>query len=210
MPWNPNDVLTESSGDPPLTRMRQLRQATRLAHERVEASLSLLEPGLTRGRYARVLEAFYGFYAPLEPLVFAAAEAHEATVALELCAKVPLLVTDLRALGSTQADVDALPRCAELPRVDSASHTVGILYVFEGATLGGQIIRRQLQSSATLDGDGALAFFTGYGDRTRAMWTRFGDRVDRAPSIDTEAAVGAAIETFEMLARWFASAMGAS
>ena len=91
--------------------MQRLREATRLVHARIEASLPLLAPSLTLATYTRVIEAFHGFYAPMEPRL-AGSFPHSA--------KVPLLVADLCALGKTPAEVDALPRCAELPQVTCA------------------------------------------------------------------------------------------
>ena len=54
---------------PIVTRMQRLREATRVVHTRIEGVLPLLDPALTRARYTRVVEAFYGFYAPLEPCI---------------------------------------------------------------------------------------------------------------------------------------------
>ena len=43
-----------------------LRRATRATHERLEAALPLTDPGLIVDAYRVIVEAFYGFYAPLE------------------------------------------------------------------------------------------------------------------------------------------------
>ena len=178
--------------------MQRLREATRVVHARIEASLPLLAPALTLATYTRVIEAFHGFYAPMEPRL-AGSFAHRA--------KVPMLLADLCALGKTAAEVAALPRCAELPRVTCASHAIGVLYVFEGATLGGQIIGRHLRDGLHLHSGNGAAFFGGYGDETGAMWRRFSHHVDTSPILDTETAVGAAVETFETLQVWLDAAL---
>lgn len=188
--------------------MQVLREATRDVHTRIERVLPLLEPGLTRARYTRVVEAFYGFYAPLEPALARAAAAEGAALALDLRAKLPLLATDLRALGVTSAQIEALPRCRDLPVLDSASHALGILYVIEGSTLGGQIIRKHLRDRLELDAASGAAFFTGYGATTGAMWTRFVDHVNHSTTLETDAAVRAAVHTFETLTEWLEARSG--
>jgi len=193
-----------------VTRMQALREATRDEHARIERVLPLLDPRLTHARYTRVVEAFYGFYAPLEPAIARAAAAEGAALALAQRAKLPLLVTDLRALGATPAEIDAVPRCRDLPVLDSASHALGILYVIEGATLGGQIIRKHLRDSLEIDATSGAAFFTGYGATTGAMWTCFVDHVNRSTNIDTDAALRAAAHTFQTMTQWFETSLGAS
>jgi heme oxygenase len=193
-----------ASEEPPRTRIQQLRRATRSAHDRFELSLPLLDPSLSHSRYVGVVQAFYGFYAPLEPLCERAAGAAGATLDLAARAKARLLAADLAALGHAASDVLALPRCRHLPTVTSASQAMGVLYVLEGATLGGQIIRRHLLSALGLDAAHGAAFFTGYGDRTREMWLRFTDHIDRAADLEIDTAIAAALATFDTMARWFA------
>ncbi len=190
--------------------MHRLREATRLAHARVEASLPLMSPSLTLATYVRVLEAFHGVYAQLEPRLSRAAAEHGVALALGDRGKVALLVADLAALGKSVAEVQALPRCADLPRVTSASQAIGVLYVLEGATLGGRIILRHVDAALGLDAAGGAAFFSGYGDATGAMWTRFSRHVDAASAIDTDVAIAAAIETFETLTVWLDAALAGS
>ena len=187
--------------------MQILRDATRLAHARIEAALPVLDPELSRGSYTRVIQAFYGFYAPLEPCLALALPAEGAALALEQRAKVPLLVTDLIALGRTPSEVDVLPQCRRLPGVASASHAIGVLYVFEGATLGGQIIRKHLRARLDIDPSSGAAFFSGYLDATRAMWMQFVDHVERSSSLVLDEAVVAAVDTFETLTSWLQSSL---
>jgi heme oxygenase len=182
--------------------MQQLRAATRAAHDRIELVMPVLDPRLTRPRYVRVLEALYGFYAPLEPLCARAAGADGRAIELPTRAKVALLEADLGALGGTQAEILGLPRARQLPTVQSASQAIGALYVLEGATLGGQIIQRQLQRSLGIDAGSGAAFFIGYGPRTRQMWMHFAGHLERMAGLEIDAATRAAVETFETLERW--------
>ena len=187
--------------------MQQLREATRSAHDRIEGALPLFTPGLTTRRYVGVLRALHGFYTPLEPLCHRAAGDAVAALELEARVKVPLLVADLTILGNAPHDILALPICQDLPDVTLASQAMGVVYVLEGATLGGQGIRRHLIE--VLDGDAVrgLAFFTGYGARTWEMWTRFGAHVEQAAGLDLDTAIVAAIQTFDTLERWLSASL---
>ena len=189
--------------------MKRLRDATRAAHDRIELVLSVLDPRLTRARYVRVLEALYGFYMPLEPLCAAVAGSDGRAIKLATRAKRPLLALDLAALGATPAEVLGLPCARQLPTVASASQAMGALYVLEGATLGGQIIQRQLHRSLGLDAGSGAAFFVGYGAGTRQMWMQFAAHVERAPGLEIDAATRAAVETFETMERWPRAWLGA-
>jgi len=191
-------------GAPALAAMQQLRAATRLVHACVEAALPLLDPALTRDRYVRVLQAFHGFYAALEPRIAAAAGAHGVALSITNRAKSPLLARDLNVLG---AKLVSLSPEVELPDVSTPSRAVGALYVIEGATLGGQIIRKHLRDRLGIEATTGAAFFNGYGAATRTMWARFGNHVDHA-AIDLPSTIETAIETFHTLTLWFEASLG--
>jgi heme oxygenase len=188
--------------------MLALKQATRSAHHRIELALPFFDAGLTRARYIRVLQALYGFYAPVERLCELAVGPSEAPLELRTRRKIPLLDADLAVLGQPRRDLAALPSCRLLPTVTLASQALGVLYVLEGATLGGQIIARRLHELLGIDALGGAAFFASYGDRTREMWRRFAAQVERAPGFDLAAALGAAVQTFETLEGWLTVSLG--
>lgn len=193
-----------------MTRMQQLRQATREAHSRIERALPLFQLGLTLPLYTRVVAAFYGFYAPLEPLCQEAAGRTRSALDLATRAKTPLLANDLARLGYTTEAVLALPRCISLPPVASMSAALGVLYVMEGATLGGQIISRHLNDALSLQAHEGVAFFTGYGDQTRDMWKRFAVLMETADGLDIDASITAAVKTFDTLDAWFVERLGSN
>jgi heme oxygenase (biliverdin-IX-beta and delta-forming) len=181
-----------------------LKQQTSHSHTHLEETIDILKRMQTAHHYQGVLEAFYGFYRPLE--------AHLGTVPgiesvdFQARRKTALLRDDLRALGLSDAEIDHLPVCTHLPRVSSLVEAAGCLYVLEGATLGGQIISRHIQKlSHTLP----HAFFTAYGPQTGRQWKALQDvveqRFDDAHLHDVMAQ--AAQETFITLERWFQSQM---
>ncbi|HEX8360290.1 MAG TPA: biliverdin-producing heme oxygenase [Longimicrobium sp.] len=183
-----------------------LRDRTRAAHERAEEALPLLDPALDRTRYRAILAAFWGFHAALEPRL----RAVQGLGALELDAgrrrKLPLLEADLRVLGEDPA---RLPVAGEVPRVDGVAAALGVMYVLEGATLGGRVISRHLASLGIGPETGG-AFFGGYGDATGEMWKAFAAAIGayaEAHPESTDEMVKAADETFTLLERWLARAM---
>ena len=189
--------MTEAVGDMQTAVLGRLRVETRSEHSALEAVLDLTGRGLTRARYRRTLERFYGYYRPLEPLVGAGIGR---SVALDLddrC-KAPLLEADLRALGV--AAPDRLPSCLQLPRIGSAAAALGCLYVMEGATLGGQLISRHVQQTLGVTCQTGGSFFYGYGPRTGAMWQAFRAAVVAVAGIrDTDdEMVATALRTFPL------------
>ncbi|RYZ21147.1 MAG: hypothetical protein EOO16_14150 [Chitinophagaceae bacterium] len=163
-----------------------IKSATEKNHLELEAAIApvwerLSEPGV----YARLLSAFYGFFAPVEKRI----EEHFPTDALPDFAerrKASWILSDLRALGVH----DTPAQSSFLPTIADADSAWGALYVLEGSTLGGRhicgIIRKALP-------DAPLRFFEGYGADTGPRWVAFrsaleawGDSHEPAPV--TEAA----------------------
>ncbi|NWE37249.1 biliverdin-producing heme oxygenase, partial [Pseudomonas gingeri] len=117
------------------------------------------------------------------------------------------LLTDLHALGLDDPAVAALPRCTSLPPLDTPAACLGALYVLEGATLGGQILRREMAQRLGLDADNGGAFLNVYGAETGRRWKDFLDYLSRVP-LDAHAklrAVNAARSTFSCFEQWLDS-----
>jgi len=182
--------------------MIKLRQHTLRLHMRLRERLDLFNYLTTPGNYRQLLERFLGFYGPVE----AALERHFNRRAggfdFELRRKVPMLVSDLRALGVKQ--LTALPRCSTLPGLDSAPQAFGCLYALEITTLGGQIFARHLNRSLGVGPGAGLSFFDGYGDQAIRMWGEFGQQIKKyAVTGEIEDAMTeAAVETFIKLEQW--------
>ena len=107
--------------------------------------------------------------------------------------KLAWLDADLRHLRLSDAGLQGLA-CANFPQaIASRSDAFGVLYVLEGATLGGQIIARRLQAALGVTASTGGRFFQSYGPDVGPNWRRFvamldafgetsaeGDRVERA------------------------------
>jgi len=182
-----------------------LRTATAAEHEQVETALGLMEPGLRRDRLVEVLTRLHAFWTVAEAGLDAWARQEPAdaeTVAWSRRRRASLFATDLRALG---AGTDAATRPG-LPGVEDTDQALGRLYVLEGSTLGGTFISRHLATLPTLGPGVRLGAFSPYGPETGAMWDAY-RRVTRervAGGGDADRIVGAARDTFTVLAAWCA------
>lgn len=174
--------------------LHALREGTRACHKGLEQRLPFFSEGFDLPAYRRLVEAYHGFHAPLD----AALAGYQGA---ERC-KAPALVQDLRALNLARHDIDALPLCPTLPRIDSEACALGVMYVLEGSTLGGQVLKRAMAERLGIDADSGAAFLDVYGPETGANWRAFLQRLAEA-SVSTQAqSVDAAITTFECFEQW--------
>jgi len=182
-----------------------LKRETATVHEKVmEESWAqrLLSADYTWVEYRNLLQKHYSFYLPLETLLSAS-----------LCSplysasrvKHPLLQADLAFLAApVHHGSGILPK---LPIVDGVPSALGVCYVLEGATLGGQMIAKHLRTSLGMHHSEGLSFFTGYGGQTGQMWNGFKSQacdIVRTPRAAT-AMLAAALETFDALSDWMES-----
>lgn len=193
-------VDSASLAMPPVESIaRALREATRVIHERLERALPLTEPKLTVAAYRVIVEAFYGFYGPLEGRLV-----RMDGLPIHGRNKVWWLRADLRALGASDAQVESLAVCANLPDVSTPARALGCLYVLEGATLGGRVIVRALGDHLGLSLENGAAFFEGYAAETRAMWRSFLGHLNASAEPRAEI-IAAAVATFTSFEDWLAN-----
>jgi heme oxygenase len=181
-----------------------LREGTRVHHARAEARMPLMDDALTLDGYRETLARLLGFYDPLEARL-AGADWRRIGLDPERRRKSQLLVADLQALGVAPARIAGLPRCADLPDARSLAGALGCLYVVEGATLGGQLVRRHVAARLGLGPQEGCAFFTSYGAAVGPMWREYQDRlaiVVEAGDAAADDVVHAARQTFDALTRW--------
>ena len=196
---NTETELTETS------LQQRLKRETAAAHQHLEAQLGLLNPGLDVHRYLRVLEAFYGFYVPVEIDVTRLAAA-EPPLGFPLRARAGLIERDLLALGQSPADIAALPLCNDRPELSCVEDLAGCLYVLEGACLGGQVLIPLLHRRLGVAKDSGAAFFAGDDEWTLPRWTVIVAWLDGLPRTGASTAkiISAATATFDAFARWAA------
>ena len=173
-------------------------------HHRLEDRLDLPHRLTTPRAYRALLARFYGYYAPLEALLGARGDWESVGLDFAPRRKVPALTRDLHALGLADDALAALPRCPRLPTLATFPQALGCLYVLEGATLGGQLIARQIGRTLAIDATSGGAFFRAYGDAVGPMWRAFGAAISTYPADPATAAaiVAAARATFNTLEHW--------
>jgi len=180
--------------------LSELRHATTLQHQALEKRI----PFYTADRllYTRLIEAYYGFYRLLENQLYAVAMGIPDLDWL-IRGKTPSLEADLYALGFDAVMIDAIPLCRLPLATTSVAEVLGVLYVLEGATLGGQSLRNGLHARLGIDEYSGCRFFSVYGTSTLLMWRGFlaclyevRDPVERARS------VFAAEATFKAFESW--------
>lgn len=195
--------------------LKRLKLATSACHSALEDQLPLMRSDLSRDEYRQFVGRFFGFCAPLETRLMSSN--HWQLLGFDYAArqKTPRLVQDLVALGGSAAELAAIPRCTNLPDLTTPEQLLGCLYVIEGATLGGRIITRQLQTQLGLNPESGGAFFDGYGVQTGPYWKAFCTMLtNNADQNDGHSAdcfanerrhgqiVAGANRTFETLSHW--------
>ncbi|GAB4455499.1 MAG: biliverdin-producing heme oxygenase [Armatimonadaceae bacterium] len=190
-----------------------LREATGAVHCRLESRLNLPARFKKNSRYYPALLAhFHGFYTPIEDRIEAYLRSQNGLTEIlpgldwSERRKAHLLVKDLQTLGWKEKRFATLPVCSSLPRIHSLGTLLGCAYVLEGATLGGQVIRRFLGPVGIAPE--AMQFFSAYGDQTARYWRDFTQAANRAaettedPDTVYADAATAATDTFVLLEKW--------
>ncbi|MQG93084.1 biliverdin-producing heme oxygenase [Pseudomonas sp. MN1F] len=173
-----------------------LREGTRDCHKALEARLPFFSPGFDSAAYRRLLQAYYGFHAPLEQ--------HLGNYQGPERRKTATLTRDLLALDLSEADIGALPLCQALPAIHDEASALGVMYVLEGSTLGGQVLKRAMAERLGIGHESGAAFLDVYGALTGSYWRSFLERLDQASAAAPAQAstVQAAIDTFSHFEAW--------
>ena len=192
-------VVTAAPKNLPLI-LNELRSATTRQHQVLEKRIPFFTADLLV--YTRLIAAYYGFYRPLEALLSQTAMNIPGLDWL-IRSKTPSLEADLYALGLDAAAIDAIPLCAFSLKTRSVAAVLGVLYVLEGATLGGQSLRNGLYSRLGVDEHGGGRFLAVYGTATLLMWRGFLACLYEVHDPDERAqTVIAAQATFEAFEDW--------
>ncbi|MBC3777159.1 biliverdin-producing heme oxygenase [Pseudomonas sp. SWRI99] len=183
--------------------LQDLRAGTAELHIALEKRLPFFSDTLDINAFRRLMQAYYGFYQPLEQALLDSGvipDDFDLTPRL----KAATLYADLQTLGAAST---TLPMCRELPLISASAASLGVLYVLEGATLGGQILRREIAARLNLDADNGAAFLDIYGAATGRRWRDFIEYLGSRPldAAERAAVVAAAQTTFSCFERWLES-----
>jgi heme oxygenase len=187
-----------------------LKTETAACHARLENALDLMRPEWPREDYIALLAGFYGYVAPWEDAAAASVPLHLREF-FEGRRKTALLEADLTFLTDDAACTQALPKTGHLPSMNTVGRVFGSMYVMEGSTLGGRFIAPHVATLFGLRNGHGNAYFEGYGPRTGSMWNAFRETASTAvPRDEYEAAVDAAIATFDGLHDWLGAVRAAT
>jgi len=174
----------------------RLKIATAVLHRNVEQILlsdKILSGTLTLADYRFLVQTLYTFHARYEDAVMEFASLLVGEECLTGRRKKVWLEQDAERLG-----ID--PEPAKKADLNPASAT-GWLYVMEGATLGGQVIERHLNTNAVIAATGASRYYRGYGTETGRYWKAFRETIDNLPlnEEDCENVIGGANAAYARL-----------
>lgn len=147
----------------------QLKSQTADLHSSIERNSLMsrvMEPDFSEQEYIRLLQKQLSFYLKVE------ASLHKIPRLMELLPdsknriKSHSLRQDLAAMNSPVLEEEV-----HLP-INNLAQALGVLYVLEGSSLGGQVIARKLKDHGFIN-DQNLNFFNHYGSETGVFWRRF-------------------------------------
>ena len=178
----------------------KLRHATKPAHEELDAAMMPYIKSIhSHDDYCNLLVAFYGFFKP----VYQEIDFHLQTAHLPdyHTRRKPSDLTQNLSLLSCQNSLTNI--CRQLPEINNNASAFGALYVMEGSTLGGLMIKKMLAEQTGLP-DEQLTFFAGYGKATREKWSVFITALNAVAQNDKEEedTVIAATQTFSCFRDW--------
>ncbi len=185
--------------------LKCLKATTSSRHAALERRLPLLDANLSHATYRHFVQRLFGFYDPLETQLLALPWWDAVGIDYAPRHKTPRLRHDLKVLGDTETTIAALPRCERLPPLTNQAQLWGCLYVIEGATLGGQIIIKNLNAHLGLTATSGASFFAGYGAQTGARWKAFCAAVPREGNDcpgGRDAMLHNANLTFDLFSEW--------
>ena len=187
------------------TGLRQrLRERTRAAHEALDDVIGLEAHLQTRESYRELISRFWGIYMTLTSAV------DRVRTSFPQAEKMTWLESDLRCLGLSNDTILVLPRAPVAPVVRDEADAFGVLYVLEGATLGGQIIARQLETALGVTKDSGGRFFWSHGAGVGTNWRRFVSALDRFGETcpEVERVERSALAAFDAFRSWMTAAEG--
>lgn len=152
-----------------------LKENTKNFHDSVEAKFNshkIFDRSYTPDDYKKILWLNYLFHLHFEEAAHGALSP-ETHAFLEIPArhKLSLLREDLVAWNIIETQV------SQDISIDDEAEALGIMYVMEGSTLGGNVIRKQLAANPAFEGK-EFRYFGCYGDKTGAFWNSFKEKLD--------------------------------
>ncbi|GGH05836.1 biliverdin-producing heme oxygenase [Pedobacter zeae] len=181
-----------------------LRTETAERHKTLESLMfvhEIMNNSLSIDQYKKLLTVNYIIHQKLENTLANMLDADTAA-ALEMNRRLKLsaLEKDLNYWGIDNLTLPGLDFELYLPKKNTAE-VLGALYVLEGATLGGNVIKKHILANPNFkDQEGGLNYYGVYGDELSTRWKKFvsilNERVEEA---DYKHCINSANQTFNNL-----------
>lgn len=190
--------------------LTELKSQTRPQHDSVEGNRfgkAMMDGTLNESDYCLFLQKFYGFHIPLERALSGFAW-NDVGINFDERRKIEFLEKDLRALGMSSEEIANLPEAPMLPSMATMEEAIGVVYVMEGSTLGGQLQSRQVQKMFGRDAESGAAYFSSYGANVGMMWKAFCEAIVKVAGDNEEkekVIIASAQQTFQALEEWLAA-----
>lgn len=147
-----------------------LKQNTRHQHDLLEEkfnSKKIFEKAYALEDYKRLIALNYQFLLNYEEKINdAISEGFKDEIRQELRSKLPWIKKDANLLG-----ID-LQENLEVEKINSEAEAIGMLYVIEGASLGGNVIKKNLKKNPNFDGID-FHYFGMYNQSISEFWKEF-------------------------------------
>lgn len=181
--------------------LEALRAATRQAHDDLETQLAIARPGAGTAEYRAYLEAMWGWMAPFEESLWSAPWPEEVEAA-KRNGKRHWIAEDLRHFDIDARKLASLSCSGFDPDLTLQAARFGLAYVVEGAQLGTQVIRKNLEPALT---PWTPRWLQGYGSDTGRRWREFTEAIELHLDHDEARRIAAdtAQAAFRSLAAWF-------
>ena len=183
--------------------LNQLREATKLEHQLIEQTYplsALMSKDLNELIYFDVLKKFFAFYKSWEESVVNMLDKY--SLDYQYISKIKLLKEDLLALGKSTEEINNIPLISNTPIVDTLESLIANLYVIEGSTLGGQMIRKKISSFFDKQDTIQPTFFDPYPKHCMKHWemtSQFMVNTALHYKLDNKVICDNAVITFQLL-----------
>ncbi len=191
MPLNAETITNKQQDE---SVIRALREATATIHQRLHQhpiTTHLTKPSLQLKHYQLFLQAFECFHEVVENQI-ASLPSLYSPVSRSL-----LLKNDLNSLNITSR----IPIRPELCLDNSEDDFLGLMYVVEGASLGGQVMAKNVYQTLGFTASHGASFLNGKAEQTSFDWKHFLIMLEQHAS-DSEQCTKAALASFTSLENW--------
>ena len=151
----------------------RLREATAPLHSQLNQQpllVALLGKELPLADYQQLLGSYYSLYHQLEAAIKLYITQQPIDFDYQPRYKTPLLLNDLK---YWHIKPEPLACQIVVPDLNSLGALLGLLYVLEGSTLGGQFIAQHLKLTYGYTRSTGSDFYSAYGEQTTTHWQSF-------------------------------------